>query len=278
MVLESVINVTKARKMPIKTVVLGFGATIVSVILASWVFPSGTSLAAVFLTTMALLPLVIRLLETEEKEEEHELKVRHHLLIKEHRQVFMAYFYLFIGMMLAYTFLFVALPQTMAEQVFSQQVSTISAIRGGTGSVVQNTNIFILILSNNLKVLFFCLLFSFVYGSGAILILAWNASVISAAIGDLLRQGLANASQIGYFSIIPVSFGRYLFHGIPEVAAYFLAGIAGGILSTAVIRKQFNKTYFTKIVVDSLDLIVLAVILLFMAGLLEVSVSPMIHF
>ncbi|MBR9678764.1 MAG: hypothetical protein GON13_00670 [Nanoarchaeota archaeon] len=279
MVVESIINVTKARKKPILTVGLGFAATLISTWLAVWVFPSGTSLAVVFLTTMATLPLIIRLLESEEKKEERELKKRkRHLFIKDHKEVFMVYLYLFIGLMLGFTFLFIFIPSNIAEGVFQEQVLTINAIRGGTGSFVQDTNIFILILSNNLKVLFFCLLFSFIYGSGAIFILTWNASVISVAIGDLIRTGIANASHIEYFKIIPLSFGRYLFHGLPEIAAYFLAGIAGGIISTAIIRKQFNKKYFSKIVVDSLDLIVLAIILLFLAGLLEISISPLIKF
>jgi uncharacterized membrane protein SpoIIM required for sporulation len=220
----------------------------------------------------------VRLLEYEEKKEERDLQKKRHLLIKGHKQVFLVYLYLFIGLVLGFTFLFIFLPSATAEKIFEDQVATINAIRGGTGSFVQDTNIFILILSNNLKVLFFCLLFAFVYGSGAIFILTWNASVISAAIGDLIRIGIAEASHIEYFKIVPLSFGRYLFHGLPEIAAYFLAGIAGGILSTAVIRKQFNKKYFSKILVDSLDLVVLAIILLFLAGLLEVSISPMIKF
>jgi uncharacterized membrane protein SpoIIM required for sporulation len=278
MVVESIINVTKARKEPLKTIFLGFSATIVSVILALWVFPTGTSLAIVFLSTMATLPLIVRLLEYEEKKGERELQKRHHLLIKDHKQVFMVYLYLFIGLVIGFTALFIFLPSSTAEKVFEDQVTTINAIRGGTGSFAQDTNIFILIVSNNLKVLFFCLLFAFIYGSGAIFILTWNASVISAAIGDLIRVGIAQASHIEYFKIVPLSFGRYLFHGLPEIGAYFLAGIAGGILSTAVIRKQFNKKYFSKILVDSLDLIVLAIILLFLAGLLEVSVSPLIKF
>ena len=36
----------------------------------------------------------------------------------------------------------------------------------------------------------FCVFFSFFYGAGAIFILVWNASVISAAIGSFVRSNI----------------------------------------------------------------------------------------
>ena len=70
----------------------------------------------------------------------------------------------------------------------------------------------------------FALLFSFIYGSGAIFILTWNASVISVAIGSAIREMIASAAlgagavNIGtYFSAASIGVSRYLLHGIPEI-------------------------------------------------------------
>ena len=89
-----------------------------------------------------------------------------------------------------------------------------------TGNVTK-FNIFVKIIINNLKVLFFCLVFSLLYGTGAIFILTWNASVIAAAIGNLIKNKLAEtASMMGvgwassYLGVVTFSFFKYMFHGI----------------------------------------------------------------
>ncbi|PIO00583.1 hypothetical protein COT72_00710 [archaeon CG10_big_fil_rev_8_21_14_0_10_43_11] len=272
MVVESFLNVTNARNHPRRLILIGAGYVFLSAFLALWIFPTKASFAAVFLTVMAALPLVVSLLRDEELRDEKSLRVKHKIFIREHKDVFLVYLHLFLGLVLGFTLLFILLPQGFVEALFEDQVSTIITIRGYATA----DSVLMLIIANNLKVLFFCLLFSFLYGSGAIFILTWNASVISAAIGDLTRRSLEAASGWNYFQIIPLSFGRYLVHGLPEVGAYFLAGIAGGILSTALIRNKVSKKYLTKIIIDSADLIVLAILLLFVSALIEVSISPFI--
>jgi uncharacterized membrane protein SpoIIM required for sporulation len=137
------------------------------------------------------------------------------------------------------------------------------------------------IFLNNVKVLIFCILFSFLYGSGAIFILTWNASVIGAAAGNLIRTHMASAaaatgfSKAGaYLHASSLSVLRYAIHGIPEIAAYFIAGLAGGILSVAIIRHDFGTTNFEKILLDASDLILIAIFVLFVAAILEVFVTP----
>jgi len=134
-----------------------------------------------------------------------------------------------------------------------------------------------------MKVLIFCILFSFLYGAGAIFILTWNASVIATAIGNFIRTNLAYyASKTGivkygfYLQITSLSLLRYLTHGIPEILAYFVGGLAGGIISVAVINERFGTKRFEKIVLDSSDLILLAVLLLIIAALIEVYVTPLL--
>ena len=119
------------------------------------------------------------------------------------------------------------------------------------------------IFVNNVYVLIFSLVFSLVFGAGAIFILAWNASVIATAIGIFSHSSLSN---------LPLSVLRYMVHGLPEIASYFTAALAGCIIGIAAIRNDLKSERFWHIIKDSVDLIIIALILLVLAALIEVFV------
>ena len=131
--------------------------------------------------------------------------------------------------------------------------------------------------------LIFCVLFSFIYGVGAVFILTWNASVIGVAIGDTIKSGI---SQIGellhissshrYAGVVTYGLMRYTIHGVPEILAYFVAGLAGGIISSAVIRHDFGTKKYEKIILDSSLLLLGSLILVVVAAFLEVYVTPIL--
>jgi uncharacterized membrane protein SpoIIM required for sporulation len=130
-------------------------------------------------------------------------------------------------------------------------------------------------------VLTFAVLFAFIYGFGAIFILTWNASVISVAIGNFIRTNISNlANTIGfvgigsYFQVFSLGILRYMTHGIFEILAYFTAGLAGGIISVAVIRHDFRTKKFEHIVLDSADLLIISIVILVVAAFVEVFVTP----
>ena len=109
----------------------------------------------------------------------------------------------------------------------------------------------------------------------------WNASIIGTAIGNILRTGISEAATLVglgqvafYFKTFGFAIFRYAIHGIPEILAYFTAGLAGGIISIAVIRHDFGSRKFEHIVLDSADLLIVSLLLLFFAALLEVYVTP----
>ncbi|MEK6800615.1 MAG: stage II sporulation protein M, partial [Nanoarchaeota archaeon] len=70
--------------------------------------------------------------------------------------------------------------------------------------------------------------------------------------------------------------GRFFIHGLPEIAAYFIVALAGGIVSVAVIRHEIGTEKFWEVLQDSLNLIILAIVVLFLAALLEVFVTPVL--
>ncbi len=191
---------------------------------------------------------------------------------------------LFLGMVLSFSLWFTIMPESFVNTVFSEQIKTLLAIDQIQATVLValtamaiNKTTFNLILFNNIKVLFVITLLSLALGTGAIYILTWNASVIGAAIGDFARSRISEYASLGnlagisaYFVAVPISFGRLIFHGLPEMLAYFVASIAGGILSIAATHHEGKAIKY--VVKDAIQLLGLAVGLLVFAALIEALV------
>jgi uncharacterized membrane protein SpoIIM required for sporulation len=281
MVLESLLTPFESEQSPYKALFLGFIYTTVAVFLSWMVFQNYASTTMVFLTTMAALPLVYQLINMEEQKD---LEVMEESwLLKEHAKALSAFMWLFVGMSVAFMVWYSFLPADMSSTLFSAQRDTINAINGrATGFVGLDISLFSKIFLNNVRVLVFCVIFSFLYGAGALFILAWNASIIGAAMGNLVRTGLASvADAVGltqaghYFQIVSYALMRYAIHGIPEIAAYFIAGLAGGIISIAVIKHDMGTRKFEHVILDTADLLLIALLITFAAGILEVWVTPL---
>lgn len=280
MVLESIINPTKAIKDPWKLFFIGFVYASVGILLSLWVFKSYSSLVMVFLTVLATIPLMI---QTIKQEEEKDIKINNEkILMKEHFKSLKFLIFLFLGFLLAYSTFFILLPAGTTQILFNSQLETISSINSGVTGGITNTTMFSTIFFNNIRVLMFCVFFAFFFGAGAIFILTWNASVIAAATGTFVKNKIAElASLVGnlhvfnYFHMFSLGILRYSIHGIPEISAYFVGGIAGGIISVAMINHDLESEKFKNIMVDALDLTMLAVFILFVAGLIEIFVTPL---
>ena len=298
MVLESLINPEKAEASPAIMLLLGFFYTSLAMLLSYYIFKSYSSLFMVFLASIASIPIIYKLTKYEEEKDLTDMDEG--LLLKEHSKALSSFMYLFLGATLCFAFWYVVLPSSTMSIIYESQTATIAHINGRTislsigqaassttgsttGYTVSHFNIFTKIFFNNVKVLLFCVLFSFIYGAGAIFILLWNASVVGTAIGNFIRTNIsALATQIGgasigaYFSVISIGLFKYVIHGFPEILAYFVAALAGGIISIAIINHEFSTRKFEHILLDSADLLMLSFFILFLAALLEVFVTPII--
>jgi len=279
MVLESLTNPAKAERHPILVLLLGMVYGTLAIFLALWIFEEQSSMVMVFLATIAALPLMYHTLRYEEQK--NFSSQRNKSMIREHAPAMVFFLMLFLGMAIAYTFWYIALPSDIASSLFRVQTQTISNLNQHVTGKVTQTALLSKIFLNNIKVMIFCILFSFLYGSGAIFILAWNASVIGSAAGNFIRSHMAKfAGAVGlhkvgaYFYVGSLSILRYAIHGIPEIFAYVIGGLAGGILSMAIVKHDFGTGKFEKILLDVSDLVLLAVLVLFVAALLEVFVTP----
>ncbi len=291
MVLEQLIPAQIAEKQPYKVFPIAFLYATIAIFISLWIFPNNASLTLVFFTVMACLPLMLATIGLEKEKAENLLHEtifeyiggvetsRNQSFMQVHRSFFMFFIFLMGGLISAFSLWFVALPHSTVNSLFSVQLGTISAINNNVNQIAGNfiapSTYFGAILLNNIKVLAFVLLFSLIYGAGAIFILTWNASVISVAIGNAIRSIVA-VSAAGYFAAFSIGLARYLTHGIPEIGAYFVGSLAGGMISMAIIKHDFWDKKFKKIVVDSSYLILLALCILIFAALLETFVSPLI--
>ncbi len=290
MVLESLIAPSKMEKTPGEMFYVGFIYSALGLFLAYWIFGSYSSLAGVFITAMPLVVIMYRVLRLEERKdiefsiyERYGRALKRSFLIKEHGHAVSLFIFLFLGMVISYSLWSTVLPEDVIDGLFESQIETIEAINvKAMGSVIDPDNVLMSILHNNFKVLMFCIIFSFLYGSGAIFILTWNASVIGVAIGSIIRNSLIKYGNLDRFSFLYNYFGSFSIsfsfavHGIPEIAAYFIGALGSGIISVAVVNHDFRSEEFKSIVIDSLDLILLSVVILFLAGLIEVYVTPVL--
>jgi len=289
MVLESLVNPLSAERKPWELFFIGVFYSTIAMFLGLWIFYDQASLVMVFLTSLACVPLIYNTIKKEEANTDHKKEV---VLLKEHSRIIYFLVCLFFGFIISFSAWYVFLPGDMVDNMFSTQIQTISAINAkisgstsavgafiGIGSLrvtgdLTSGGLFWKILENNVKVLMFCIFFSFFYGAGAIFILTWNASVISAAIGNFIRSNLSAITGISYFSIFSIGIFRYMTHGIFEILAYFMGGLAGGIVSVAVIRHELGTKQFKRVLLDSVDLALLAIGILVVAAFVEVYITP----
>jgi uncharacterized membrane protein SpoIIM required for sporulation len=276
MVLESLFNPFAVKHKPWEMLIAGYLYSLIALFLAFISFRDNAGLLLVFIIVMAAIPLVYTAIKNEE---EIDLQIKGEWkILKEHAKVLLFLLYFFVGVVLGLATAYVFLPSSMVVDVFSVQSQSIEAVQGNVQGGITLFGLFQGIFVNNLKVLLFCLVFSFLFGAGAIFILTWNASVVAVAIGNMIKTNLAIiASEAGsvnlfnYLSVGTFSFFRFMSHGIIEIAAYFIAGIAGSIISIAVIKHNMQEK---SVLSDSIYLVLISVGILLLAAIIEVYITP----
>ncbi len=279
MVLESLTNPLHAENHPFFVFLLGLAYGTIAIFLSLWIFEEQASMVMVFLASTAAVPLLYHTMHFEEKKDLFAEEGKS--MLREHAGALAFYLMLFLGMSVVFSFWYLALPTETASGLFRVQSQTIANLNQHVTGNITQTHLLSKIFLNNVKVMIFCILFSFLYGAGAIFILTWNSSVIGAAVGNFVRSHMAQFAdttgfhKVGaYFYVSSLSVLRYAIHGIPEIFAYIVAGLAGGILSMAIMKHDFGTKQFENVLLDVSDLVLLAVLILFVAAIVEVFVTP----
>jgi len=264
---KSIFSAQKAERHLMEIFVIGFVYAAMSIALSIWIFPKNSSIVMVFLS---VLPVIYVLQSTIKKEEEKEGDYKtEKWLLKQHFNKLVFFLFLFLGFVFAFGLLAFMLGPENTTIFFDAQKDAVDQINNVTGNAIFPSSFF-KIIANNLKVMLFSIIFALFYGAGAIFILAWNASVMGLVIGVLARETFG-------LSALPLAFTKYLVHGIPEMFAYLTAAMAGGILFIAFLNGDLIKEGKSKsVITDVSSLVILSIVILIVAAILEIYVSPLI--
>jgi uncharacterized membrane protein SpoIIM required for sporulation len=219
------------------------------------------NLSGLFSVLFVIIPSAYYLtqwIKREELLEEGEIKRHHrHTFWARHGEYIMITMFFFVGLTIAFSVWAFALP----GDFFQVQTSKIGQIQGQVTGELTHADFgsFTRILSNNLQVMVFAFLFSLFFGAGAVFIIAWNASILGVYISQLSRHVL----EIPWWGLF------FLPHGIPEIGGYLVAGLAGGIVSAAILRKN-DKGVLKVIAIDAIKLFAIAFALILAGAAIEV--------
>jgi len=264
--LESLISFREINEKPYLTAIWSFVICSIAVLISSQIPMAIPGTTPGFLTVLfSLIPsvyFITGLIKREERLEER--YINHHyekkFWIRHGKDIFILLFY-FAGLTAAFAVWSFFLPQDFFHSQISK-INEIQGLAGGmTGSAIGVEN-FNRIFINNVQVVLFSFIFSFIFGAGAIFIIIWNASVLGVYIGQLSKH-------LWHIPIVSLSF---LPHGIFEIGGYVCAGLAGGLISAAIIRK--NSSHVLKIItLDSLKILILATVLILIGAGIEVLLA-----
>jgi stage II sporulation protein M len=262
-------NPKKAERHPLEMMIIGIIYSSISILLASIIFLDYATLVMVFFTVLSCFYVIQSAIKLEEKKAKDYKSER--WVLSEHFKLINLFLFLFLGFVISFCFWTIVLPQEKVDILFSLQHSVVEGIKtmSSTGNTYLNES-FLIIFENNIKVLIISLLFAFFYGAGAIFVLVWNASVMGYVIGNIAKNILG-------IKALPLVLTKYFLHGIPEMLSYIVIVLCGGIIYTAISRGDFFKEGRAKrLIIDILALISLSLILLLLAALIEVYISPYI--
>ena len=281
--LETLIRPKEAEKHPWKMFFVGLVYASLSLLLVHWFFPNdplANGMTVVIFCLMFSLPFMFYMIKNEERQDEDIEGIRH--VWKVHGDAIYAFMWLFLGFVIAFSFWNIVLqnPNLLNFQVETycrinspgnvenciSSYTTTGKVTDVTSAATKNLR-FLSIIENNIFVMIFTLIFSLLFGAGAIFILIWNASVIAAAIG------IFTGYQINE---IPLGLARYMIHGFPEIAAYFITALAGGIFGVGAIRNGIRSKKFLHVLENTIIMLFIAIIILIFAAVIEVYFTPLL--
>ncbi len=310
MVLETLLPSSIARQKPHYMMVIAFLFAIVGMWLAYFIFPFSASILTIAFIVIAAEPLLRRTF-LQEEDEEARAPGPAATFLERHFDIIVMYSWFFVGLVIAFMAWYIILPAATPERcladglcgefptrtsIFAEQERQLGGIAQLRDSANLGTGNFILSLTgfaappniqgdfwgivqflfaNNTTVLLLAVLFSFLFGEGALFLISWNASIIGTVMGKISAQAMAMSPTHDIVSIIySLGYGIYhgigfVPHGIPEIGAYYIGAIAGGIISASMAKQAYRKDEFKIIAKDAAGLIIIALILLFAGAMIE---------
>jgi uncharacterized membrane protein SpoIIM required for sporulation len=289
MVLESIFGSAQVMRKPYLMLFLGIVLSWCSTMVVD-IFFSDAGLLAIAFITIAVMPVIHNVFIQEESEEAR-VPILSERFLERNIQLIAIYTFFTLGVVIGYASMYILLPpdrfMVCASDVcvpiagrtdaFAEQEKTLSyiaQISEGSGKVldIDSSRLgdffywFSIILVNNLSVLVAAVIFSFIFGAGAVFLISWNASVVGTWVGKTILA----SDHFKFFGLLP--------HGIPEFVGYFLGAIAGGLISIAVTKRKHFTHEIERIAADSAILLAAAVISLVFGAAIEASSKAGMNF
>ncbi|MBI5224266.1 stage II sporulation protein M [Candidatus Micrarchaeota archaeon] len=274
------------KRSPILIFLLGYISSVFGVLTAFLIFPDDVGLMGLAFGSLIMQPFLSKLLANEDKIVYRQKRFSRKLF-SDHSQTFKTIFLLFLGVMLAYSTMYLYSNQIRVRNLFDTQldrfVNTGSAASNqvvgsaitGSASLECKTQFdcFLGISANNFRVMLVALLLSLLYGAGAMLFLSWNASVWGTVFAYYAKNSAFTTGSAKYaaFSELLV---RVFPHTFLEASAYFLAVIAGLVISKALLREKLWSPRFNFVIRDGMLFFYLSIIIIFVAAYIEVYLLP----
>jgi hypothetical protein len=226
----------------LKWLLLSFVFSSLSIFFSYLIFPSQVSILSISFLTIALTPPLYSMMSKEEQVVAHSRKKIG--FIKTYSGLIMVLIMISIGIFLAFSFWYGALPSDSAynggtcsttlpcrEAVFDLQMEYVGQPRD---------------MDTLLGLMLICFVLSLFMGAGALLIIAWDIS--SLVVGTSTEA----------------NFLLYL----PQLLALFLTGLAGTLLSFAIVHHEWRSKSFFVVVKDSLVLLLFSLVFVAISHLL----------
>ncbi len=267
--LESFITYEKVIKRPYIMFVWAFVLSSVAFFLStriSFGFRVGQTsfnLNGIFSIIFIILPaayFLTNLINREEaKEEEYIEKKYKKGLWERHEKDLFVFLAFFFGVVFSFAIWSFFLPSDFF-QVQKVEINRIIGISGQITGAATGGLSFANILLNNMNVLVLSFVFSLLFGAGVVFILVWNAGLL----------GIRIAQLAGGISDIPAKSLQFLPHGIFEIGAFVLAGLAGGLISAAILREHHKSGVFKNVLMDAGMVFALALVFVTIGAWIEV--------
>ena len=164
---------------------------VVSSLTAYFLFPGSASILTIAFITIAFTHFIRRTFGMTEKM----INSKEEGLFKTYYVIIMSYAKIFIALTIIFTILFALAPEPFREAIFHEQIEVVKQVGHLRDQILSSVGNFVLPLSegvkstafliffNNLQVLLTTIVLSFVYGAGAIFLIAYQASILGSIIG-----------------------------------------------------------------------------------------------
>ena len=264
MVFEKLYSPDFLLKRPSFSFLLGIGYTIFGMFLAIILFKESPALIAVGITSLLLIPSLYEITASTEAVESRQVSFWN--VLKANFPVVKVYVFMFFGIFFTFAFFSIVLPELARYHLFEQQLAIIMG-----GGATFSFGLFWELFAWNIQVLLLCFIISLVAGNGAILFIAWNASVWGTIFGNLAKTVAvvsgANAAIVFLLIILSVFPHTFL-----EGLSYIVATISGTVFSDGLAKERFFSSRMLRIVKFNVLILLIAVGILLLAVSVETFV------